>query len=105
MGKLARFLAPIALAAVAVGVYLIVHSSPLVSPASSSTTTAAIVSNRRESHHAHPKPHFYIVKPGDTLSGIAARTGVPLTRLSALNPSVAQPPYNLQAGQRLRLRR
>jgi LysM repeat protein len=43
------------------------------------------------------------VHGGDSLSGIAVKTGIPLATLEALNPSV--PPNALQNGQRLRLRR
>ena len=50
-------------------------------------------------------PTFYVVKPGDTLSTIAAKTGVSMTSLTALNPSLASSPNSLQTGQRLRLRR
>ncbi|MGA2009094.1 MAG: LysM domain-containing protein [Solirubrobacteraceae bacterium] len=83
----ARFLAPLALAAVALGVYLVVHS------------THPGATRRRKLG-----PKFYVVKPGDTLSAISARTKVSLTRLTTLNPALSAP-YNLQTGQRLRLRR
>jgi LysM repeat protein len=104
VGKAARLLAPIALASVAVGVYLVVHSTlathtrggSLSSTISSTTTTQ---STRR--HRSHKK--FYTVKPGDTLSSIAAKTGVPFAVLTRLNPSVSTPPYSLQPGQRLKL--
>lgn len=46
---------------------------------------------------------FYVIKAGDNLSSIAAKTGVSVATLEALNPSVD--PYALQTGQRLRLRR
>jgi LysM repeat protein len=106
VAKSARFLAPIALAAVGVGIYLIVHSTlathrATITQSSSRTTTAT---GRRDAR-AKPKPKFYVVKPGDTLSSIAAKTGVQLSQLTSLNPSVSAPPYSLQAGQRLRLRR
>lgn len=102
--KNARFLAPIALASVAVGVYLIVHSSLAEQRATTGHTTASIVHGARLPSR-RGQARFYVVKSGDTLSAIAARTGVPLTRLTALNPAVSAPPYSLQAGQRLRLRR
>lgn len=103
--KSARFLAPIALVSVALGVYLIVHSSLATHTTTvASPSSTAVVNNHRGHGRARPRPTFYIVKSGDTLSGIAAQTGVPLSRLTALNPSVASPPYSLQTGQRLRLR-
>jgi LysM repeat protein len=103
---LARLLALLALAAVAVGVYVIVRTTVLKPH---STTTGSSTSTRttggRRHHKPRRKPKFYVVKQGDTLSAIASKTGVALSRLSALNPSVSAPPYSLQTGQRLRLRR
>jgi LysM repeat protein len=43
----------------------------------------------------------YVVQPGDTLSGIAAKTGVPLATLEQLNPGIS--PNALAVGQKLRL--
>ncbi len=101
VAKSARFLAPIALAAVAVGIYLIVHSGlatkshPVVHPATVLTT--------QPPGPGLVKPKFYVVKSGDTLSAISVRTSVSVYRLRILNPSVS--PNSLQTGQRLRLRR
>jgi LysM repeat protein len=44
----------------------------------------------------------YTVQAGDTLSGIAAKTGVSLSKLESLNPGIN--PSVLQAGQHLKLR-
>lgn len=41
----------------------------------------------------------HIVKPGDTLAGIAAMHGVTLAELMRANPGVN--PYNLRIGQRI----
>jgi LysM repeat protein len=103
---LARLLALLALVAVAAGVYVIVHTTVLKthSTATGSNTATRTTGGRRH-HKAKPKPKFYVVKQGDSLSAIAAKTGVALDRLTALNPSVSSPPYSLQTGQRLRLRR
>jgi LysM repeat protein len=49
------------------------------------------------------KAKFYVVKPNDTLSRIAAKTGVSLSTLESLNPNVT--PDSLHPQQRLRLRR
>jgi LysM repeat protein len=103
----ARVLAPLAIAAVAVGVYLIVHDN-----LATHTPTSIHVTDpgRRRHHHVprhtatHAKSTYYTVRSGDTLSAISHRTGVSLTRLEALNPSV-KPPFDLQSGERLRLRR
>lgn len=103
--NLARLAAVVAIAAVAAGVYVIVHTNVATHSSSSA--------HRHDGHHhrhhprrhhaTHPKPKFYTVKSGDTMSEIATRTGVPLTTLERLNPSVN--PNALQTGQRLRLRR
>jgi LysM repeat protein len=45
---------------------------------------------------------FYVVKAGDTLSKIAAKTGVEIEELLTLNPSVD--PQALVTGQRIKLR-
>jgi LysM repeat protein len=101
----ARLLAPLALAAVAVGVYLVVHSTVAKPHKTSTRSETTLHSTSRRHHKPKAKPKFYVVKQGDSLSSIAASTGVPLARLTSLNPSVSTPPYSLQTGQRLRLRR
>lgn len=106
VGKFARFLAPIALASVAVGVYLMVHST-LAPNSSTPTRTSVVIANSRR-HAARPRHHaptFYRVKTGDTLSQISAKTGVSVAQLTSLNPAIANSPNSLQTGQRLRLRR
>lgn len=51
-----------------------------------------------------PRKRFYRIRPGDTLSTISVKTGVPVAQLTALNPKVAANPNALQTGQTLRLR-
>jgi LysM repeat protein len=96
----ARYLAPIALAAAIAGTYLIVHSSLSTKHATGQS-------------HAPPRTHsvrrkyarvkYYVVQQGDNLTSIAAKTGLSITTLETLNPTVV--PNSLQTGQRLRLRR
>jgi LysM repeat protein len=100
LAKSARLLAPLALAAVAAGVYLIVHSGLATHHHTANQSTTVLTPGHRR-HHRRPK--FYVVKAGDTLSVIAAKTHVPLSRILSLNPLVS--PNSLQTGQRLRLRR
>jgi LysM repeat protein len=45
---------------------------------------------------------FYTVQSGDTFGSIAAKTGVPISRLEELNPGVSS--NSLQVGQRLRVK-
>jgi len=102
---IARLTAPLAIAAVAVGVYLIVHANLDSHPAPMAPTTSSI--DHHPHHHRrtrHHRPRYYRVQSGDTLSEIARKTGVPLERLEKLNPALT-PPFSLQTGQRLRLRR
>jgi LysM repeat protein len=107
----ARYLALLALAAVVAAIYLVVHH--YVSPAASTQGTASAqtrTSTQKPKHDSatgsHPspaRPQLYIVRPGDSLSVIASRTGVTLGALEALNPGLRAD--QIQPGQRLRLRR
>jgi LysM domain len=45
---------------------------------------------------------IYVVKPGDTLTTIAAKTGIGVEELQSLNPDID--PQVLRSGQRVRLR-
>jgi LysM repeat protein len=105
VGRSARFLAPAALAAVTFGVYLIVHSTLAPSRHPVTHPNAVVVNGRRQVRHTRRGPKFYVVKPGDTLSAIASKTGVSMGSLTSLNSSLASAPNSLQTGQRLRLRR
>jgi LysM repeat protein len=106
VAKIARFLAPIALAAVGVGVYLIVHSTLAHHPTAIQRTSSTIANGPRHNARGHRRePKFYTVKSGDTLSQISSRTGVSVPRLTTLNPALSASPNSLQTGQRLRLRR
>jgi LysM repeat protein len=95
----ARYLAPIALAATIAGTYVIVHnglsSKPTPAPAQPSGTFHARTRLSRK--------RYYVVKPGDSMTSIASKTGISLNTLEQLNPGVQ--PDALQTGQRLRLRR
>jgi peptidoglycan DL-endopeptidase LytE len=105
--KPGRYLAPIALLAIVAAIFLVVHANQ---PASSHATTGSEIprtlahspTHSRHSHAAHHR-RVYTVQPGDTLSGIAAKTRVPVATLQALNPGVD--PNALQTGQQLRLHR
>jgi LysM repeat protein len=101
LAKSARLLAPMALAAVAAGVYLVVHSS--VATHHHSIVQQSTNATPRNTRRRAPRPKFYVVKAGDTLSAISVKTHVPIVRIESLNPLVS--PNSLQTGQRLRLRR
>jgi LysM repeat protein len=101
----ARFLAPIALIAVIAGTYAIVHAglNPKADTPTRATSTTGTTKAQTTAHRKFAKARFYVVQQGDSLTSIAARTGVSLTAIEALNPNVD--PNALQTGQRLRLRR
>jgi LysM repeat protein len=101
VAKSARYMAPIALAAVAVGTYLIVHNGLATHRRPATHSTQLLSGNGR--HRARRTAKFYVVKPGDTLSQISTRTHVSVFRITTLNPNLS--PNSLQTGQRLRLRR
>jgi LysM repeat protein len=98
-------LAPLALAATAVATYVIVHKA-VIHKHTSPPAPIVQTNTLRQTTTAHPastKAKFYRVRPNDTMSEIAARTGVPLSTLEALNPNVN--PDALHPSQRIRLRR
>jgi LysM repeat protein len=96
----ARYLAPIALLATIAGTYAVIHSTlnSKSTPAKSVTIPAKTTVKRR-----FARAKYYFVRNGDSLSGIAAKTGIALSTLEGLNKGVD--PNALQTGQRLRLRR
>jgi LysM repeat protein len=104
----ARFLAPLALAAVAVALILVVsksgdtestaQSTGVTRTADGSATPAAGKKQRKRRVRK-----MYTVKPGDTPSGIAEKTGVPLEDILALNPTLD--PQTLAPGTKIRLRK
>ena len=103
----ARYIVPLALAAAVTATYLIVHHA-IINKHSTSTTTTVQTTSTIARHHGHSGPAaskatFYVVKSGDSLLGIAAKTGVSITAIEALNPHLN--PNKLQPSQRLRLRR
>lgn len=106
----ARYLAPLAIVAFLVALGAIVSSSREEETTASRAgdATAEPTSAREEaSEPARPRRRStrrtYTVRPGDTPSAIAERTGIALEQLEALNPDID--PQQLSPGQRLRLRR
>jgi LysM repeat protein len=57
---------------------------------------------RARQRRSHVNRSVYVVQTGDTLGGIAAKTGVSVERLQELNPNVD--PQALTSGQRLKLK-
>lgn len=108
----ARWLAPLALVVAALAVLAAVTggggagsggapSGSTGRTTSSSTDTSAAPASAVTASTTAPAQRTYTVVPGDVLSRIAEKTGVPLDRLEALNPDVDA--QTLRAGQKLKL--
>jgi LysM repeat protein len=102
----ARFIAPLALVAVGVALFMVVSSSM---NESGDGTSPSQTSGNRPAATPTPKgkgerkgPRRYRVKTGDTPSSIAEKTGVPLEEILRLNPDLD--PQTLAPGQRIKLR-
>lgn len=94
-----RFLAPVALVVLLIGVILIVQHNATSHPGPKAATHRG--GARGKGQYAHQK--FYVVQPGDILSSISQKTGIPITTLEALNPSLS--PNSVKIGQKIVLHR
>jgi LysM repeat protein len=101
--ELKRYAAPVAfLAAVTVAVLLVraglqtdSSPAPATSVVATTTTTTTTVSKRP------PKPKYYRLRAGETLSDVALRFHTTVEDLLALNPKIK--PTQLTVGQRVRV--
>ena len=94
-----RYMAPIVLVVVIIGAILIVANH---TGGGSSSQSAHVVKHQPGPRGKYANATFYTVQPGDNLTAIAAKTGVPVLTLEQLNQSLD--PNSLQTGQKLRLR-
>ena len=104
----ARFLAPLALVAFALALFIVLDRTAGndEQPAGTNTTTqpAGETPSDKEAgskKKKKSKPKTYTVKVGDTPSGIAEKVGVPLETILELNPDVD--PQTLAPGAKLKL--
>jgi hypothetical protein len=95
-GRLPRYLIPAALVALLVAVIIVIVTALGGSNTTSRPTSSSVAATRR-------LPPYWIVRPGQTYSQIAAKTGLSVDQLERLNPSTD--PYSLVPGQRLRCAR
>jgi LysM repeat protein len=98
----ARFMAPLALLAFGIALFMVVQSSQTSSDGNGSPNRAT---DSRPTATPEPErrgPRRYRVREGDTPSSIAEKTGVPLEDILRLNPDLD--PQTIQPGQRIRLR-
>ncbi len=105
----ARFLAPLALVAFGIALFLVVSSSSTDpdtddgGPATEEERPAASPGDGEEDGGSERRGRRrYTVRPGDTPSSIAEKTGVPLEDILRLNPDLD--PQTLSPGQRIKLR-
>jgi LysM repeat protein len=113
----ARFLAPLALVAAVIALALVVTTTGNDETTSNAGSDRSAEKARdlgepasrreerrqaREDAEEEPTEDVYVVESGDTLGGIAEKTGVPVERLEELNPGLDQ--FQLVAGQRIKLR-
>jgi LysM repeat protein len=101
-----RLLAPIAVIAVAAAVLFVVATSIPNSDSDDGNgggRGGGGGGNGGQTQAERPEEKFYTVEPGDSLTSIADRTGVPVERLLLLNPDLD--PQALISGERVKLRR
>jgi LysM repeat protein len=100
-----RYAAPVAfLAAVTIAVLLVrdglnANSSPSAPP--TVTTSATTSTTTGTSRHRRPKPKYYRLHAGETLSDVALRFDTTVDQLLKLNPKIE--PTQLTVGQRIRV--
>ena len=100
----ARLLAPLALVGFVIALLVVINGSngggstaTQSRPAATKTTTPS-----RKQKGARKARRRYTVKPGDTPSGIAEKTGVPLSKILELNPDLDD--QSLTVGDKIKLR-
>jgi nucleoid-associated protein YgaU len=97
----ARFLAPLALVAFAIALFSILGGGGGGGEEPATTQQPRATATATPTKEAKRKRKVYVVKPGDTPSGIAEKTGVSLEQLEEANPDLD--PQLLAPGQRIRI--
>jgi LysM repeat protein len=97
----ARFLAPLALVAFAFALFSILGGGGGGDEEPATTNQPRPTATATPKKETKRKRKVYVVKPGDTPSGIAEKTGVSLEQLEEANPDLD--PQLLAPGQRIRI--
>ena len=104
----ARFIAPLALVAFALALFIVLdrttggNDEKEANGNNTAQPAGTKPSGKKEGNKKKKaKPKTYTVKAGDTPSGIAEKTGVPLEEILELNPDID--PQTLAPGQELKL--
>jgi LysM repeat protein len=98
----ARVLAPLALALCTLAFFYVIFTSGSGENSGGGQPAARQTATSKRPQATQPRKSSYTVKTGDTLAGIAAKTGVTVEKLQELNPGLD--PQALVSGQKLKLR-
>jgi LysM repeat protein len=102
----ARLLAPLALVGFVIALILVINGAGSDDGSSgksgSQVTATATATPGRKGKGGRKQRKRYVVKPGDTPSGIAEKTDVPLSQILELNPDLDD--QTLTVGDRIKLR-
>jgi LysM repeat protein len=102
--RLTRWAAPVAfLAAITIGA-IVVRAGLDQGRHHHAKTPSTTVASKTKKKHPHGRTHqrrMYTVQSGDTLGGIAAKTGTTVAQLLQLNPGID--PQALRVGQKIRV--
>lgn len=98
----ARVLVPLAMVAVVLAVVAIVSGTMSDSRNGNGDGERKARTEQQQSQKPEFEGDVYVVQPGDTLTGVAAKTGVSVGELQRLNPDLD--PETLGTGQSLKIR-
>jgi LysM repeat protein len=99
---LARILAVLAVLGVALALYLVISGSDISGKDDGNGKGKGKANREQPKDPPEEAPQDYVVQPGDTVDGIAARFGMKPERIQQLNPEID--PQALPSGQTLQLR-
>jgi LysM repeat protein len=99
--RFTRWAAPVAfLVAITIGA-LVVHAGFHSGRHHRAQTPTTTVTSKKKHGHKRHSVRTYTVQSGDTLGGIAAKTGTTVARLEQLNPGID--PTALRVGETIRV--